>query len=155
MEDREMTTTRMTELTMASGKKVQVQVTVTRNVIHSERVWADGNEMECKCYRLQQYQEIVASMDGVEVDRAYMGNIRYVRSKQPGIIAVINNRIGLTQERIDQINAAIKEATAEAESDPEVVEYRAAEARAQKVNNEYEEHRLNVENMMTLDGHTY
>ena len=154
--DEEMTSNRETELTMANGQKVKVVVTVERTVIRSERVNADGDVMECKVYKLNQSRQIVAYLDGQEIDNAGItGNIQYIRSKLPGVIAVIGNKVGLTQERIDLIEAAIKDATAEAESDPEVAEYRNAERKALDADIEHAKHIIAVERMMTLDGHTY
>ncbi len=142
---------------MASGAKVQIKVTVTRNVIRSERVNADGDVMECRCYKLSESQEVVAYMDGKEIDRAYMGQIneRARSAKFPELVAAINAKVGLTQERLDLCKAAIADATAEAESDPEVVEYRKAQAEGRKQAEEYERHHKAVEDMMTLNGTTY
>jgi hypothetical protein len=62
-------------------------------------------------------------------------------------------KLGLTQDKYDMFLAARKEEMANL--DPGYFEYLKRIERAENAREEYEKHVQAVENMMTLNGHTY
>ena len=73
-----------------------------------------------------------------------------VLTGHPTAVAKIG-AIGLTADRLAQVEAAI----AECEQHPEIVDYKARVAAGERVEDEYNTHARAVESMMTVGGRSY
>lgn len=154
-----MTTNKVIEWTMAkSGKHVEIKISVTREMSANGTVNLDGDRIQVPGTSLQESQTVTAYLDGVELESAYIGHIQHIRPQMVSgleVVAVIRSKVALTKERCEAVETAIREATAEAETDPAVMEYRKAEAKRAAGVARAEKHIADVEDMMTLGGHTY
>jgi len=155
-----MTGKRTVRWTASNGKEITVEISVTREHITSDTLWADGDSVVVERDEIKAVQSIVAMMDGTTIDEAYLGQIRYnIAPNSLGAVAAINKVVGLKAETLALVKAAIAQATVEAESDPEIMACRTRiadrEAATDKATAEHIRHEKAVDNMMTLGGHTY
>ncbi len=154
-----MTATRTARWTGISGKEIEVRVQVTREMRQCAPTNADGVMVETTERELIESQSVVAYVDGTEVDRAYIGRIQHVRAKARAdglvIVGIVGSKVGLTAETLALVETALAEAAAEAETDPEVVAYRARQTESDKTESEYQAHAKRVDDMMTAGGRTY
>lgn len=153
-----MTANRTVRWTLTSGKEIEVRISVTRKMVARRPINADGDIIEIGGTTLSEYQTIEAYLDASKVDEAYIGQIQPIKPKVVNgvtVVAILGTKLGLTAERLESIEGATAQATAEAEADPDVMTYRARVARGEQAEAEYEAHVRRVEDMMTLGGKTY
>lgn len=117
-----MTSKRTVKWTMSNGKEITVEIEVSRQHVTSERNNADGDVSMIDVDRVAESQSIVAYLDDAKFAVAYMGTIeRNVAANDRGIVAAIGGKVGLVADTYKMVTDAIADATAEAESDPEIV----------------------------------
>lgn len=114
------------------------EVTVTAELILSEKIWADGHEAEVKCCEMR----IRADVEGVGVVAT---SAPYKPSNLPaGVVAVMGGKLGLNQERYDLVMAAI----AKLEATPEWQAKMAAQKQAMAIEREMDAHRAKMTRIM-------
>jgi len=150
--------TRTESWTMADGRSMAtLTVIVERGYgIEQKRDFCDGDVHEYDKQIVLEHTSLSLEANG----KTYAGlvdmtSVYTKRNEMRGQTMMLSGNdnvlIGVSAINAPLVKAAIAEATAEAEVDPEWAEILAkrAESRA------YDEHARKVERMMTLDGHTY
>ena len=118
----------------ANGKEITVKVELKLK----ETIFADGDNIEVDCCNMH----IDASVEG-------MGQMahtapRIANNLPAGFVALMGNKLVLSQENYDKVMGAI----AKLEATPQWVAKQAAEVAADKIDQEYEAHRAKMAKVM-------
>lgn len=156
------TATRLVRWDRGEGRgEVVVTVEVTRGYrVYDEQVNADGYEVTVTKRDIVETTTISISVSGkdfgIGTDSTAYYQLPEVKApesiKAAGLVLQCGDTvIGIAADNAERVKAAIAEAITEAEQDPEWITILAkrSELRA------YYEHARRVEQMMTLNGHTY
>lgn len=137
----------------SQGNEIKIMIIATAKIV-KEEIKADGQETGIIKEWLYQDTESRVYLDGVD-----LGPAEYKPVNHPVIHAALNDKIALTKERYDQIQAAEKAAIDEAKEADEVKKYLEKKEvetnKAIKEEKDYRAHVKSVQNAMTLDGDTY
>jgi hypothetical protein len=117
------------------------EITVTVELTLSETVWADGDEVEVKCCKINIKAE-VEGMGTIATSAPYKRD--NIKSPLGDAVAVMG-KLALNQEKYDLIMGAI----AKLEATPEWQAKMEAKKQAAKIDAEYEAHSAKMRKMMS------